>query len=162
MVACQFIQPNLGAPIIDQSFRAENTSRVADQINEVLGKYGLPQFFSLPEKFLGKMFLSVGKYISGFSVPKMIEQIREEAAALLGRHERCQQVDNLAAALAAQQWIFFQHLAHQVGKILDALDDIAKPPVIEPARANAASAFGRPSGENNQMVRPVPRPVSCA
>lgn len=66
--------------LIDQSFRAEDTGRVADQINEVLGKYGLPQFLSLPEKALGKLFLAVGRYISGFSVPKMINQIREEAA----------------------------------------------------------------------------------
>ena len=42
--------------MIDQSFRSESTARIADQINYLLAKYGVPDFFSSVEKLLVQMF----------------------------------------------------------------------------------------------------------
>jgi len=66
--------------LIDQSFRSENSHRVADQINNLLSEYGVPDFFSSVEKLLVQMFLSVGRYIPNFSVPKMINRMRHDSS----------------------------------------------------------------------------------
>jgi RHH-type proline utilization regulon transcriptional repressor/proline dehydrogenase/delta 1-pyrroline-5-carboxylate dehydrogenase len=66
--------------LIDQSFRSENTARVADQINYLLAKYGVPDFFSSVERLLAQMFMGVGRYIPSISVPKMIEKMRHDSS----------------------------------------------------------------------------------
>lgn len=66
--------------MIDQSFRSENSHRVADQINNLLSEHGVPDFFSSVEKLLVQMFLSVGRYIPNFSVPKMIGKMRHDSS----------------------------------------------------------------------------------
>jgi RHH-type proline utilization regulon transcriptional repressor/proline dehydrogenase/delta 1-pyrroline-5-carboxylate dehydrogenase len=66
--------------LIDQSFRSENTARVADQINTLLREYGVPDFFSSVEKLLVQMFMGFGRYIPSISVPKMIEKMRHDSS----------------------------------------------------------------------------------
>ncbi|GBC63691.1 aldehyde dehydrogenase [Desulfonema ishimotonii] len=66
--------------MIDQSFRSGNYKRVADQVNYVLRKYGVPRFFSIPEQGLMRIFLTAGRHAPGISIPKMIEKIREDSA----------------------------------------------------------------------------------
>jgi RHH-type proline utilization regulon transcriptional repressor/proline dehydrogenase/delta 1-pyrroline-5-carboxylate dehydrogenase len=66
--------------LIDQSFRSENTARVADQINYLLTKYGVPDFFSSVERLLAQMFMGFGRYIPSISVPKMIEKMRHDSS----------------------------------------------------------------------------------
>lgn len=66
--------------LIDQSFRSENTARVADQINYLLAKYGVPDFFSSVERLLAQMFMGFGRYIPSISVPKMIEKMRHDSS----------------------------------------------------------------------------------
>jgi len=66
--------------MIDQSFRSENTARIADQINYLLAKYGVPDFFSSVEKLLVQMFLGLGRYIPSIAVPKMIEKMRHDSS----------------------------------------------------------------------------------
>ncbi|RJP78747.1 MAG: aldehyde dehydrogenase family protein [Desulfobacteraceae bacterium] len=66
--------------LIDQSFRSENTHRVADQINHLLQKSGVPEFFSSVEKLLMQMFLSVGRHIPNLAVPKMIDRMRHDSS----------------------------------------------------------------------------------
>ncbi len=66
--------------MIDQSFRADNPGRVADQVHFVLKKYGVPGFFNLSEQALMRLFLSVGRHAPGISIPRMIEKIREDSA----------------------------------------------------------------------------------
>ena len=43
--------------LIDQSFRSDDAARVADQIDSLIKKYGVPDFFSRVEKLLLQMFL---------------------------------------------------------------------------------------------------------
>jgi RHH-type proline utilization regulon transcriptional repressor/proline dehydrogenase/delta 1-pyrroline-5-carboxylate dehydrogenase len=66
--------------MIDQSFRSHNPSRVADQINSLLRKYGVPDFFSSVDKLLVQMFLGLGRYIPSISVPKVIEKLRHDSS----------------------------------------------------------------------------------
>ncbi|MGA7144078.1 MAG: proline dehydrogenase family protein, partial [Desulfobacterales bacterium] len=66
--------------MIDQSFRSHNPGRVADQINSVLKKYGVPDFFSSVDKLLVQMFLGLGRYIPSISVPKVIEKMRHDSS----------------------------------------------------------------------------------
>ena len=56
--------------MIDQSFRSEDAARIADQINHLLAKYGVPDFFSSVEKLLVQMFMGLGRYIPSIAVPK--------------------------------------------------------------------------------------------
>jgi RHH-type transcriptional regulator, proline utilization regulon repressor / proline dehydrogenase / delta 1-pyrroline-5-carboxylate dehydrogenase len=66
--------------MIDQSFRSENTHRVADQINYLLRNSGVPEFFSSVEKLLVQMFLSIGRHIPNLAVPKMIDKMRHDSS----------------------------------------------------------------------------------
>ncbi len=66
--------------LIDQSFRSEDTARVADQVNYLLAKYGVPDFFSSVEKLLVQMFMGLGRYIPSVAVPKMIEKMRHDSS----------------------------------------------------------------------------------
>ena len=66
--------------LIDQSFRSENPRRVADQVNNLLREYGVPDFFSSVDKLLVQMFLGLGRYIPSISVPKMIGKMRHDSS----------------------------------------------------------------------------------
>ncbi len=66
--------------LMDQSFRTESNRRVADQVNYVLKRFGVPKFFTLPEKGLMQLFLNVGRHMPSISVPRMIEKMRADSA----------------------------------------------------------------------------------
>ncbi|MGD8367091.1 MAG: bifunctional proline dehydrogenase/L-glutamate gamma-semialdehyde dehydrogenase [Desulfobacterales bacterium] len=66
--------------LIDQSFRTHNNARVADQVNSLLRRYGVPDFFSKVDRLLIQMFLGVGRLIPALSVPRMIEKMRENSS----------------------------------------------------------------------------------
>ncbi len=66
--------------LIDQSFRSDDASRVADQIESLLGKYGVPDFFSRVEKLLMQMFLGLGRHFPDIAVPKMIDKMRQSSS----------------------------------------------------------------------------------
>ena len=60
--------------LIDQSFRSNNNSRVADQIHSLLTEYGIPGFFSPIEKLLMALFLNFGRYFPDIAVPQVIKK----------------------------------------------------------------------------------------
>ena len=62
--------------MIDQSFRCQDNTRVADQVNSLLRKFGVPDFFSKVDKLLIQMFLGLGRHFPALTVPKMIEKMR--------------------------------------------------------------------------------------
>jgi len=76
--------------MIDQSFRAGDPARVADQVHFLLGRSGVPRFFSLAEQALMRAFLLAGRHVPGVSIPRMIAKIREDAArsVIPGERER--------------------------------------------------------------------------
>ena len=66
--------------LIDQSFRTHNAARVADQVNSVLRRFGVPDFFSTFDRLLIQMFLGVGRHFPALSIPRMIEKMRESSS----------------------------------------------------------------------------------
>ena len=66
--------------LIDQSFRSHNSGRVADQVNSILRRYGVPDFFSSVDRLLIQMFLGLGRHFPALSVPRMIEKMRENSS----------------------------------------------------------------------------------
>ncbi len=75
--------------LIDQSFRSGNHKRVADQILHTLKNNPIPEFFSLSEKLLVRLFLLVGTAFSSISVPQIVKKMRKfsEQAILAGEYE---------------------------------------------------------------------------
>ncbi|UCD81297.1 MAG: proline dehydrogenase family protein, partial [Desulfobacterales bacterium] len=74
--------------LIDQSFRTANSRRVADQIHYLLTAYGIPSFFSLPEKILMLLFIHVGRYLPRITVPRIIKKMRQNSSHMIIPGER--------------------------------------------------------------------------
>ncbi|MBW1649386.1 MAG: bifunctional proline dehydrogenase/L-glutamate gamma-semialdehyde dehydrogenase [Deltaproteobacteria bacterium] len=85
--------------MIDQSFRSHDTARVADQINNILKTYGTPDFFSRVEKLLVQMFRGLGRHFPSFTIPKMIEKMRDASSRAIIPGEK----DKLYAHLAKRK-----------------------------------------------------------
>lgn len=66
--------------MIDQSFRSQDDERVADQVNYIFQQYGVPHFFNTTEKVLMRLFLGIGRHFPHFSVPTMVEKMREDSS----------------------------------------------------------------------------------
>ncbi len=73
--------------LMDQCFRTDNTTRVADQIEYIFQKYGAATFFTSGEKFLIYLFRNIGVYMPNISVPLFINTIREETKTLVIKGE---------------------------------------------------------------------------
>jgi len=65
--------------LIDQSFRPRNHGRIADQINSLFKAYGIPTFFPATDKLLVQIFRGFGRYLPGWSVPKVIDKMRHDS-----------------------------------------------------------------------------------
>jgi len=66
--------------MLDQSFRSNDNSRIADQVNNLLRSYGVPDFFPKFDQLLIQMFLGLGRHFPAFTVPKMIEKMRHSSS----------------------------------------------------------------------------------
>lgn len=68
------------AKLFDQSFRTASPKRVADQIIYLLKSHGIPQFFSFTDRWLARLFLRIGAIFPEWTVPRMIEKMREDSS----------------------------------------------------------------------------------
>ena len=66
--------------MIDQSFRSHDEQRVSDQIEYILKKFGVPEFFSAKDKILMRLFLGIGKHFPHISIPRFIEKMRDDSS----------------------------------------------------------------------------------
>ena len=66
--------------MMDQGFRSGAYGRVADQINDLMRTYGMPEFFNVSEKFLMRLFLGLGRHVPAISVPRIIEKMRSNSS----------------------------------------------------------------------------------
>ncbi len=73
--------------LMDQSFRAENPVRIADQICFLLEKHGMAHFFTTKDRMLLWMFQNIGKHLPNFSVPMFVNQIREDTRTVVIKGE---------------------------------------------------------------------------
>lgn len=112
--------------MIDQSFRPSGYARVADQVNFVLRKYGVPEFFSPQEKLLMGLFLNAGRFLPRISIPQMIEKIREDSARSVLRGEKDFLYPHLKARREAGVRMNLNHLGEAVlgeGEAISRLND---------------------------------------
>jgi RHH-type transcriptional regulator, proline utilization regulon repressor / proline dehydrogenase / delta 1-pyrroline-5-carboxylate dehydrogenase len=89
----------LMAALIDQSFRSENPERVAEQINFLMRKYGVPDFFSGGDKLLMRIFLGVGRHFPHVSVPRVMGKVRD---------------DSSRSVIPGEKWALEDHLKDRV------------------------------------------------
>ncbi len=73
--------------LMDQSFRVENPTRVADQICFLLEKHGMANFFTTKDRMLLWLFQNIGKYLPSLSVPLFVNQIREDTRTVVIKGE---------------------------------------------------------------------------
>ena len=75
--------------LIDQCFRSQDSSRVADQIHHLLSSHGIPRFFSFSEKALIQLFLRFGRFLPAYTVPRIIAKMRADSrhAIIAGEYE---------------------------------------------------------------------------
>lgn len=73
--------------LLDQSFRANNQKRVANQIKYLFDKYGVAEFFSSSDKFLIWLFLNFGGLLPDVSVPLFIKTLRDEVDTMVIKGE---------------------------------------------------------------------------
>ena len=75
--------------LLDQSFRANDTERVADQLEYIFAKYENTDFFSNFEQLLIWAFRNIGVYVSSISVPLFIQYLRNDISAVVvkGEHD---------------------------------------------------------------------------
>lgn len=71
------------AEIADRLFRSESTSRIADQMQFILKKHGLPKFLSPLKKFGLRLFRFFGKIVPWIAVPLMQKIVRKESAHVI-------------------------------------------------------------------------------
>jgi RHH-type transcriptional regulator, proline utilization regulon repressor / proline dehydrogenase / delta 1-pyrroline-5-carboxylate dehydrogenase len=85
-IACLLANPKdkvLLAKLIDRSFRSRDPRLVADQVHNLLGRYGVPDFFSSFEKGLMTLFMVAGRHVPHLSVPRVIEKIRQDSRSVI-------------------------------------------------------------------------------
>lgn len=73
--------------LLDQSFRANNTQRSANQLEYIFSKYENTDFFSFFEEFLIWLFRHLGIYLSSISIPIFISYLRNDVSALVIKAE---------------------------------------------------------------------------
>lgn len=69
--------------LTDQCFRSQNPSRVADQIVNLLHKFGLPPFLSTAKRAQLKVFKWFGKLLPSLFVPLAKRMIRKQTSAVI-------------------------------------------------------------------------------
>lgn len=73
--------------LMDQSFRSEDASRVANQILYLLDKHEGAEFFSKTDRLLLSVFKHAGMMFPKLSVPMFIRQIREDSRTVVIKGE---------------------------------------------------------------------------
>lgn len=69
--------------MIDRCFRTSSNNRIAEQISTLMHRYGIPTFFSIPEKCLSVLFLYIGRYLPFLTVPIIIKRLMKESADVI-------------------------------------------------------------------------------
>lgn len=69
--------------LLDRSFRCGNKGVSYELICHILDKYGVSDFFTAYEKFLLKMFLTLGGIAPNMSVPFFVNYLRKDTSAMV-------------------------------------------------------------------------------
>jgi RHH-type proline utilization regulon transcriptional repressor/proline dehydrogenase/delta 1-pyrroline-5-carboxylate dehydrogenase len=52
-------------------------------VHDLLQRYGLPSFFSLPERLLLKLFMAIGYRMPAIAIPRMMTKMRSDAGRMV-------------------------------------------------------------------------------
>ena len=104
----------LMAALIDQSFRSQDPERVADQINFLMRKHGVPDFFSAGDKLLMRIFLGIGRHFPHVSVPRVIGKVRDDSSRSVIPGEKKLLEDHLKARRRDGVTMNINHLGEAV------------------------------------------------
>lgn len=69
--------------LTDQCFRTQNSRRIADQIQFLLQRYGIPQYLSLFKKIQLTLFKAVGKFFAPILVPLIKVLLHKESSRFI-------------------------------------------------------------------------------
>jgi RHH-type proline utilization regulon transcriptional repressor/proline dehydrogenase/delta 1-pyrroline-5-carboxylate dehydrogenase len=100
--------------MMDQSFRAESPARVADQLNSIFRRYGIPAFFSVSETFLVRLFMALGRHFPNLSVPRIIAQLRRNSSRAIIAGEPEELMPHLESRRQAGVRMNINHLGEAV------------------------------------------------
>lgn len=67
----------------DQSFRSQNPSRIADQLNYLLNKYRMPNYLSFSQRFFMQIFKYVGRFFPHLTIPLIKQMLRHETSSVI-------------------------------------------------------------------------------
>ena len=73
--------------LLDQSFRAASTNRIANQLEFLFSKYKDVKFFTKFEDVLIWLFRDIGIYLTSVSVPPFIKYLRNDISAIVIKGE---------------------------------------------------------------------------
>ncbi|MFO7707452.1 MAG: bifunctional proline dehydrogenase/L-glutamate gamma-semialdehyde dehydrogenase [Desulfobacterales bacterium] len=65
--------------LIDQGFRSKAPGRTADRVHHVFSTRGVPQFFSLQDQFLVRLFMRIGRFLPRITVPRITAKMRADS-----------------------------------------------------------------------------------
>lgn len=88
--------------LLDQSFRADDTNRVADQLEYLFSKYKNTDMFNSFEKLLVWLFRHLGIYLPQVSVPMFIHYLRSDISNIVIKGEDKPLIKYLNARRAEQ------------------------------------------------------------
>ena len=85
----------LTVSLFDQVFRANSQARVADQLDHLIGKSGVPHYFAGWERVAMGVGAIAGRFLPKVVVPAIISRVRAETAGMILPSEERQLVDHL-------------------------------------------------------------------
>lgn len=120
----------------DQCFRSKDPSRIADQLNYLIDKYGIPQYLSFEKRLGLKLFSLLGKFMPKLFVPIIKHLIRKETQSVILPGEDDELIKHLDRRYAEGVRINLNHLGEAILGEEEArkrlqlyIDDLQKPEV---------------------------------
>lgn len=120
----------------DQCFRTQHSSRVANQLNYLLKKYGIPSYLSFAKQLALRAFQGLGSLLPWIFVPLTRQFIRQETSAVILPGEPNKLTQHMERRRQQGVRINLNHLGEAIlgedeakRRLQIYLDDLAKPEV---------------------------------
>ncbi len=85
----------LTVSLFDQVFRAHAPARIADQLDHLIGRSGVPHYFAGWERVAMGIGAVAGRFLPGVVVPAIISRVRAETSGMILPSEENQLADHL-------------------------------------------------------------------
>lgn len=122
--------------ITDQCFRSRRTYRAADQLVFLIGRYGVPKYFTFGKRLTMKFFVFFGKMFSFLFIPLVKHLIRKETSNVILPGEGKQLRKHIGQRSSEGVRVNLNHLGEAIlgegeaqNRLQIYLDDLKKPEV---------------------------------